>query len=601
MTWLSPDDWRPVGVESLEGAAMDAVRHPGAVAVTAGPGAGKTEFLTQKCSYLMSTGACGPTRRILTISYKRDAAREVSERISDRLPTPHAARVRCATFDEFTKGLVDRFGRLLPPVWRPAPNLELEPAKFPGGLTKGRLQECRLAAAGASGMAESGVLDDVIEWWKGAYLDSDEPFVNFVMLNRLAELLVRHDRRLARGLRWTYSHVLVDEFQDTTSSQLDFLCSVFAGYATITVVADDKQRIMAWAGAMPDAVDRAIETFGAKKFELLINYRSTQSLVDIQRHVALAIDPRVAEVTSARETQIDEDAASIWEFESILDHDAAIARWIAETVDEGTCPHEQVMILTRSKADQIASRMEPHLSAAGLPLLNLSQHFGRFTLEDLLTEDFTGVVVGLLRCAAGRSPAHFDFLVDVYQVADGVSDEGADGAHRARRRLLADIHAASSLFPLIVDDAVVDSLVDGVLAIVERVRVVRAFRRYQLDSARLGMAVDAIKDRFRDVASKSSSWAQVLDRFEGVGCVRLMTVHKSKGREAHTVAFIEIDDNRWWVKSAADEQEQRSTFFVGLSRAEDRVIFTYVRSRLGDISAGLLSLLEGAGVAIIRP
>lgn len=601
MTWLSPDDWRPVGVESLERAAMDAARHPGAAAVTAGPGAGKTEFLTQKCSYLMSTGACGTTRRILTISYKRDAAREVSKRIRDRLPAPHAARVRCATFDEFTKGLVDRFGRLLPPVWRPAPNLELEPAKFPGGLTKARLHEYRLEAAGASGMAKSGVPDDVIKWWKRAYLDSDDPFVNFVMLNRLAELLVRHDRRLARGLRWTYSHVLVDEFQDTTSSQFDFLCSVFAGHATITVVADDKQRIMAWAGAMPDAVDRAVENFGAKKFELLINYRSTQALVDIQRHVALAIDPHVAEVTSGRETQIDEDAASIWEFESIQDHDAAIARWIAETVEEGTCPHEQVMILTRSRADHIASRMEPHLSAAGLPLLNLSEHFGRFTLEDLLTEDLTGVVVGLLRCAIGRSPAHFDFLVDVYQAADGVNDEGADGAYRTRRRLLADIHATRGLITEVVQDDVVDTLVDDVLTIVERDRVRRAFRRYQLDSARVGMAVDAIKARFGNVASQSTSWAQVLDRFEGMGCVRLMTVHKSKGREAHTVAFIEIDDNRWWANSAADEHEQRSTFFVGLSRAEDRVVFTYVRSHLGHISAGLLSLLDSAGVATIRP
>lgn len=600
MTWLSPADWCPVGVESLECAAMDAVRHPGGAAVTAGPGAGKTEFLTQKCSYLMSTGACGTTRRILTISYKRDAAQEVSKRIRDRLPAPHAARIRCATFDEFTKGLVDRFGRLLPPVWRPTPNLELAPARFPSGLTKARLHEYRLQAGGTPSMARSGVPDDVVEWWKQAYVDSDEPFVNFVMLNRLAELLVRHDRRLARALRWTYSHVLVDEFQDTTSSQFDFLYSVFAGHATITVVADDKQRIMAWAGAMPDAVDRAVEAFGAKKFELLVNYRSTQALVDMQRHVARAIDPQVAEVTSGREAQIDESAAWIWEFESIKDHDAAIARWVAETVEEGTCPPEQVMVLTRSKADTIASRMEPHLSAAGLSLLNLNETFGRFSLEDLLTEDVTGVVVGLLRCATGRSPTHFDFLVDVYQAADGVNDESGNRAHTARQRLLDDIHATSAIIPDVVQDELVDSLVDEVVTIVERDRVARAFRRYQLDSARLDITVDAIKARFRDAASQSTSWTQALDRFAGVACVRLMTVHKSKGREAHTVVFIEIDDNRWWANSAADEHEQRSTFFVGLSRAEDRVVFTYVRNRLGEISAGLLSLLEGAGVATIR-
>src|SRR3546814_19666322 len=64
----------------------------------------------------------------------------------------------------------------------------------------------------------------------------------------LAELLLRANPHIRRALRATYPFVFVDEFQDTTYAQYDFLLSAFAdGQTTVTAVGDDKQRIMAWA------------------------------------------------------------------------------------------------------------------------------------------------------------------------------------------------------------------------------------------------------------------------------------------------------------------------------------------------------------------
>ena len=52
----------------------------------------------------------------------------------------------------------------------------------------------------------------------------------------------------------TYRYVLVDEFQDTTHSQYDFLQTLLGVLqGQMTVVGDNKQRIMAWAGAKPDS------------------------------------------------------------------------------------------------------------------------------------------------------------------------------------------------------------------------------------------------------------------------------------------------------------------------------------------------------------
>ena len=56
MTLISPDLWRPQGVDDLETRAWEALRENAcSVCVTAGAGAGKTEFLAQKASYLRLT------------------------------------------------------------------------------------------------------------------------------------------------------------------------------------------------------------------------------------------------------------------------------------------------------------------------------------------------------------------------------------------------------------------------------------------------------------------------------------------------------------------------------------------------------------------
>jgi len=59
---------------------MDALRQTAqSVLVTAGAGAGKTEFLAQKATYLLQTGLCAAPKRILAISFKRDAARNLQK------------------------------------------------------------------------------------------------------------------------------------------------------------------------------------------------------------------------------------------------------------------------------------------------------------------------------------------------------------------------------------------------------------------------------------------------------------------------------------------------------------------------------------------
>jgi superfamily I DNA/RNA helicase len=90
--------WVPIGIEGLEDSALSAVRAVGNTLVTAGPGAGKTELLGQRGVFLMQTGLCPHPRRVLAISFRRDAARNLRERFERRCTNEQAPTLRVNDF-----------------------------------------------------------------------------------------------------------------------------------------------------------------------------------------------------------------------------------------------------------------------------------------------------------------------------------------------------------------------------------------------------------------------------------------------------------------------------------------------------------------------
>lgn len=81
--------------------------------------------------------------------------------------------------------------------------------------------------------------------------------------------------------------------------------------------------------------------------------------------------------------------------------------------------------------------------------------------------------------------------------------------------------------------------------------------------------------------------------------MRLMTVHKSKGLEYHTVIFIGLHQQSFWGYRGNPEEETKA-FFVALSRARERVYFTRARQSGGIAEIReLVNLLESAGVPTI--
>ena len=72
---IAVDAWQPADGLTLEPNALLAAKEQvRSLALTAGPGAGKTEMLAQRADFLLRTGTCCYPKRILAISFKVDAS-----------------------------------------------------------------------------------------------------------------------------------------------------------------------------------------------------------------------------------------------------------------------------------------------------------------------------------------------------------------------------------------------------------------------------------------------------------------------------------------------------------------------------------------------
>ena len=112
--------------------------------------------------------------------------------------------------------------------------------------------------------------------------------------------------------------------------------------------------------------------------------------------------------------------------------------------------------------------------------------------------------------------------------------------------------------------------------------------------------MDAATLHLEACSANMADWKGTLDAYEGLHAIPLMTIHKSKELEYHTVIFVGLDDGAWW-SFAQDQIEGTAGFFVAFTRAKQRVVFTYCARRGARTKiATLYDLLRDAGVQVVE-
>jgi|YNPBryBLVA2012_1023415.scaffolds.fasta_scaffold03990_1 superfamily I DNA/RNA helicase len=612
MSRVNPKDWRPQGVEDLEPRAWEALQQTErSVLVTAGAGAGKTEFLAQKATYLLQTGLCPYPKRILAISFKRDAARNLAERVTKRCPPEQVRRFHSYTFDAFAKNLLDRFRTAIPNRYRPSANYKIVmPHKQDyeyflnehgfRGLNAGNLErkiaEARLPVASEG----SELRRAVATYWQAQYNDYDNVLLSFAMINRLAEFIIRENPYIRKALQLTYPIVFLDEVQDTTCAQFQLLCTAFHGSETIfTAVGDDKQQIMVWAGAMPDALDQFEQRFAAQRISLLCNWRSHSDLVRIQHVIAGRIDPGVETPEARANRLVDGDVAAIWEFESESQESAYLARWIEREVQAGNVEPHEIALLVRLRADQVESQIAPTFATRRLRIRNVARNVGDIAIQDLLNEDLTQILLRMLRLGVtDRSPENWNAALQDLQFLDAVDPSDEMKQQYLQEQLQEFVHKIRHMLRQL--DPVSASAIDVAQAALDFIgtdRLRRTFLSYQRQTD-FDRVWQGFKLLFQEALQQADTWLEALDKFEGRGQIPLMTIHKSKGLEFHTIIFYGLDNHTWW-SLMPDRKEEIKSFFVAFTRAKQRAFFTLC-TRRGQPIEWLESILIPSGVRRVR-
>lgn len=612
----TPEAWQPKGINDLESAAWEALRHLGSACIVAGPGAGKTEFLAQKAAFLLETGSCRAPLRILAISFKKDAAENLAGRVKKRCRPEEASRFDSFTFDAFTKGLVDRFKLALPEDWRPANGYDIpiiNDRAYQGFLDnmRDRNQQRQHAIASIrasdfknkilgthqlSGEKPTTLEDALARFWFQRMRTQGNP--DFLTLNRLAEWIIRSVPTVRRAIQQTYPFVFVDEFQDTTFAQYDFLYSLFCGsWSSITAVGDNKQRIMVWAGAKPEAFNEFTQDYSASRFDLTMNYRSSPGLVAIQHYLARSLEPDCIEPRSGIKQAISHEFAQIWNFSAAENEYRQIACWIAQDMESRNLQPEDYAILVRQTGDRFYNAMNPEFMTVGLTLRNEGARYGKMTLQDIVHDELFGFISAILRLSIQKtSPLSWtkasNFMTSIFggrgHIMDGRGQDGSLGCllNTNLRKQFGAYHEGAEI---------VEELVDEIVAFLG-IDTIRGAFPYYASGDNFDTILDAIKEYLKSCALGSSSWREFLNLMDGKGQIPLLTIHKSKGLEYDTTIFVGLDDQAWWSYTA-DNPEGKATFFVALSRAKQRVIFTYSKGQGGRRKiSDLYDLLKEAGV-----
>lgn len=282
----------------------EAVLHiDGPCLVLAGAGSGKTSVITRKIAYLIQE--CGiPARHIAAVTFTNKASREMKERVSSLVKGSPARGLTVSTFHNLGLNIIRREHKTL--GFKPgfsifdaedarallkelmlkdgdldSDHLDLVQNQISSWKNDLTLPEQAISKAGSASEAQIGELYRRYNKALRAYnaVDFDDLILTPVRLfSEHPEVLERWQRKIR--------YLLVDEYQDTNSSQYLLVKLLVGDRGGLTVVGDDDQSIYAWRGARPENLSLLKRDFPSLSLiKLEQNYRSTSRILRVANHL----------------------------------------------------------------------------------------------------------------------------------------------------------------------------------------------------------------------------------------------------------------------------------------------------------------------------
>ena len=597
----------------------------GPVLVVAGPGSGKTRVLTQRIAYLIAHEGIRPWQ-ILAVTFTNKAAKEMDARVKAMLNEQATDGIMLGTFHSICARILRRESDHLPL----GSNFVIFDSDDQERIVKSIIKELNLndklyraASVHASISRAKNELISAEEYPINVYRDEVVKRVYIEYQKRLIasnavdfdDLLIYTARLLedVPAVREKYAqrfrHVLVDEFQDTNLAQYALVKHLASHHKNIFCVGDPDQSIYAWRGADYRNVQRFEQDFPDAQVVLLEeNYRSHQNILD----AAMGVIDRAS---NRRKKKLFSDRGAgekILFHEAYNDYDEAsfVVDSIAQLVASKQFEPGECAVMYRTNA--MSRLIEEAFLQARLPykLVGAQRFYGRREVKDVISfirlvhnpadEAALGRIINvpprgigektlttlhLVANQAGTTPG--EILLDLARGAESPYYKSFTG----RAALpLADFGGMFSTWVALAPTLTIVELFDRIVKdtnykdfiveddseeskdrwdnVLELKRLALEYSQRTLDEFLENIALVADQDTITDANAPT-----------------LLTLHAAKGLEFGAVFIVGLDDGIIPHSRSFDEpaqmEEERRLFYVGITRAKDRLYLLRAISRGG--------------------
>lgn len=605
----------------------------GPLLVLAGAGSGKTRVITEKIAYLIRQCDYQP-HNIAAVTFTNKAAREMKERIHKTLGRKACRGLRVSTFHTLGLDIIRRETAAL--GMKPGFSLfdDQDSLALLKALTDDSLDVdknwLKLAVSKISNwkndmyspqqvlkqaQGDDVVFAEVYEQYQRhlkAYnaLDFDD-------LILLPTMLLTQNESIR--LRWQQRlrYLLVDEYQDTNTSQYQLVKLLVGERARFTVVGDDDQSIYSWRGAQPKNLALLQQDFPALKVvKLEQNYRSMERilkaaniLIDNNPHLfekKLFSDMGYGEPLRVMYGRNEENEAERVVAEIVRARflhrtrhgDYAIlyrgnhqARVFEKALMNNRIPYKMTggqSFFARSEIKDIMAYLRllvnPDDDNAFLRIINLPRRgIGPQSLEkigQLAHQEQTSLLATCqlhgLNSILGTQAFHaVQSFVDLIQRTSRKAAEPGQQSIDAIRDLIQFIQYEAWLFETSPSPAAAEMRMKNVNELYRWVSDMLNDEDESTDSEPLSLQQAVSKLMLRDMLSRQED-------DEESDQVQLMTLHASKGLEFPYVFMVGMEEGLLPHQSSIDEhniEEERRLAYVGITRAQQQLTFTLARER----------------------
>jgi len=581
----------------------------GVASVLAIPGSGKTLTMTHRIGNLIRKHGVAP-ESILGLTFTRNAAAAMKERLKPVL-NEMTKRVQLQTIHAFCYSLLKAEGKAFEIITEKDQLTLIKKlskkekiSQIPSGmivreigLAKNNLitwQEFKEMYLGDLTMMKVGHVYMAYEESKRKNLQMD---LNDLLMETYK--LLKDNQSVRKKYQDQFSHILVDEFQDTNPAQMSILRLLVSGRngnSSFWVCGDDWQSIYAFTGASVGNILNFKEMFkNARQFILDMNYRSTPEILDVCQRL-IANNTRKIEKTLRTENQTGE-GVSVLAGVNEEDESLQIVNEIADLLERKGYSYKDIAVLYRANCQ--SRIVEEAFSKYKIPyhVENGMSFYQRHEVRTLLEylrfidspdtdegNDAFRKIINVPNRYIGKS-----FITEL----EGYAGQKEVHLYQALKTMRIEIpylrkyvkQFTEILEPLIKDKSQLEpgEMIGILRETLEYDRFITDDDVPSPDDEKIGNVnqLQLAATKYSDINSLLNYTDSFRDETSNdKNGVSLMTIHKAKGLEFPVVFVTGLIDGLLPHKSG-DLEEERRVAFVGISRAMRQLYLTYASTYAG--------------------